>query len=412
MKKLSTLIQRVLLPFLLIFVSTYWIEAAANTQPIPTLNRAPSPAHTTAPPTLVPPPPNLDAKGYVLMDARSGKILAQKNSDAHMAPASLTKLMTLYLTFQALHSNQIHLDDQVRISKKAWRMGGSRMFLKVGSHVPVNLLIQGIIVASGNDACVAMAQYIAGTEKTFAQLMNQTAERLGMKNTHYMDSTGLPNPQHYSTPRDMAVLTRAIITDFPEYYHYFAQKWLSYNNIKQPNRNRLLWRDTSADGLKTGHTKAAGFCLIASAERNNMRLISVMMGTPTDGARASDSEALLNYGFRFYQSHKLFDANTPIAKRRVWLGQREYVAFGLTQPLYVNIPAGEYKNLKATMSIPRNLQAPILKGQTYGNVQVSLNGNLLMKVPLTALQDDKKGSLWTRMTDHIAIFFRGLFGKN
>jgi len=363
------------------------------------------------PPTLVPPPPNIDAKGYVLMDANTGMILAQKNMNTRLQPASLTKLMTLYLTFQALQSGQIHLTDLVRISKKAWQTGGSRMFLKVGSHVPVETLIQGIIVASGNDACVAVSQYIAGTQDTFAQLMNQTAKRLGMKDTNYVDATGLPRPDHYSTPHDLAVLTRAIVNDYPQYYHYFSQKWIKYNHIKQPNRNRLLWRDNSVDGLKTGHTKEAGYCLISSAKRTDMRLISIVMGAPTDSARASDSEALLNYGFRFYKTHKLFDANKVLTKPRVWMAHHKHGEFGLSKPLYVTIPIGEYKDLKATMSVNPNLQAPIFKGKQYGEVQVSLNGKPIIEAPLVALQDDKRGGLWSRMTDHIALFFKGLFGK-
>src|SRR3989344_871667 len=265
-----------------------------------TMGKTPTPAANPNAPLIIPPPPDLKAKSYVLMDALSGVVVADKEMNTVVEPASLTKLMTLYLTFSALHSGQIHLNDQGPISAHAWKMDGSRMFVKVGSFVTVDELIQGITVASGNDATVALAEYIGGTEETFAQLMNQTAQSLGMKNTHFMDSTGMPNDQHYTTAYDLALLARALIENFPQEYHYFSEKWITYNNIKQPNRNRLLWQDPSVDGLKTGHTDSAGFCLIASAKRNNMRLISVIMNTPNESERAIESEALLNYGFRFY----------------------------------------------------------------------------------------------------------------
>lgn len=414
--RIMTHLKRIVSTFLIIAFTMWFTQALADTaensgeQSLAIANTATTP-QPASPPTLVPPPPNIDAKGYILMDANTGMILAQKNMDEHLQPASLTKLMTLYLTFQALQSGQIHLTDSVRISKEAWQIGGSRMFLKVGSHVPVEQLIQGIIVASGNDACVAISQYIAGTQDTFAQLMNQTAARLGMTNSHFVDPTGLPRPEHYSTPHDLAILTRAIIKDFPQYYHFFSQKWIMFNHIKQPNRNRLLWRDDAVDGLKTGHTEEAGYCLIASAKRSDMRLISVVMGTPSDSARANDSQAILNYGFRFYKSYKLFDANQVLIKPRIWMAHHKYSKFGLAKPLYVTIPIGEYKHLNATMDINPNLQAPIIKGHQYGEVQVTLNGKPITKAPLVALQDDKQGGAWSRMTDHIALFFKGMFGK-
>ena len=361
-----------------------------------------------APPSLIPPPPNIDVKGYVLMDADSGAVIAEKNMNQRLQPASLTKLMTLYIAFQTLKSNQIHLDNKATVSVKAWHTGGSRMFLKEGSEVPVSLLIQGITVSSGNDACVTMAQYIAGTEKSFAQMMNQTAKYLGMKNSHYVDSTGLPRPDHYSTPYDMALLARATVNGFREYYHFFSQKWLTYNNVKQPNRNRLLWRDASADGLKTGHTDGAGYCLISSAKRNDMRLIAVVMGAPTDSSRADDSEALLNYGFRFYQTQLLFDANKGITRKRIWLGKEKYIDFGLENPLYATVPASDYKNLKASLQLDQNLRAPILKGQAYGEIIVMLYSKPITKAPLIALQNDSRAGIFSRILDHIASFFKGI----
>jgi D-alanyl-D-alanine carboxypeptidase (penicillin-binding protein 5/6) len=367
-----------------------------------------TPAPQPAQPLIVPAPPNINATGYVLMDANSGKILAQKNMNKEIPPASLTKLMTLYITEQALAQGQIQLTDKVRVSKTAWQRGGSRMFLKLGALVPVQQLIEGVIVASGNDACTALAEYIAGNETSFANLMNQTAKRLGMKNTHYVDSTGLPRSDHYSTPYDLALLARHIITDFPQYYPFFKQKWITYNGIRQPNRNRLLWRAPGVDGLKTGHTKAAGYCLISSGVQHGMRLISVVVGTPTDAARANDSQALLNWGFRFYKTYKLYGSNQAITTPRIYMGQNKQVAMGLQNDLYVTIAAGEYDLLKASMELAPKLKAPIVKGQSYGTISVTLAGKQVAQAPLVALQDDPVGGAWTRMTDHVSMFIKGL----
>lgn len=359
-------------------------------------------------PTITPAAPKLNAKGYVLMDANTGMIIAQKNMHKRMPPASLTKLMTLYVTSQAIKQGQISLDNKVRISKKAWHTGGSRMFLNAGSQVPVHDLIQGIIVASGNDSCVALSQYVGGNEDTFVEMMNQSAQQLGMKDTHYMDSTGLPNPNHYSTPYDLALLTRAIITKFPEDYGWYKQKWIKYNGIKQPNRNRLLWRDQSVDGLKTGHTKAAGYCLIASAKRDDMRLISVVMGTPTDSARANDSQALLNWGFRFYQSPQLFKGDVPLATPRVWLGENKTVALGVEKPVHVTIPTGSYSKLKPQITINTPIRAPVKQGDTYGTLNISLNNKVISSTPLIALDNDPVGGFFSRIWDHLLLLFHKL----
>jgi D-alanyl-D-alanine carboxypeptidase (penicillin-binding protein 5/6) len=367
-----------------------------------------TPTPQPAQPLIVPAPPNINSTGYVLMDANSGKILAQKNMNKELQPASTTKLMTLYIAEQTLAQGQIQLTDKVRVSKTAWSRGGSRMFLKLGDLVSVQKLIEGIIVASGNDACTALAEYIAGNEKSFANLMNQTAARLGMKNTHYDDSTGLPRPDHYSTPYDLALLARHVINDYPQYYYFYKQKWIKYNGIRQPNRNRLLWREPGVDGLKTGHTKAAGYCLITSGVQHGMRLISVVMGTPSDAARANDSQALLNWGFRFYKTYKLYGANQSITTPRVYLGTNKQVAMGLQQDLYVTIPAGEYNLLKANMEITPKLKAPITKGQPYGTINVTLAGKAVASASLVALQDDPVGGAWTRMTDHVSMFIKGL----
>ena len=369
------------------------------------------PSPKASQPLLVPQPPNVDAKGFILEDASTGQILAEKNIDTRMPPASLTKMMTLYITFQAIQDGRISLDDKAPISKKAWQTGGSRMFVKAGSTVPVHELIQGIIVDSGNDATVALAEYIAGSENAFVSLMNQQAQALGMTNTHYTDATGMPHPDHYSTPRDIATLARAIIAHFPNEYHFFKQKWFTYNGIKQPNRNRLLWRVPYVDGMKTGHTKAAGYCLVASGQQDNMRLVSVVMGAPTDEARAEDSQRLLTYGFRFFENHHLYDANKGLTKARVWQGENENVQIGLVQPINVVIPTGSYKNLKAEIEINEPLKAPIAKSERVGTLVVSLDGKQLMQRPLVALQSDPKGGLWTRMTDSVSLSWHNMFNK-
>jgi len=339
------------------------------------------------------------------MDANSGVILASKNPDQRMAPASLTKMMTSYMVSGALKAGRIHLDDGVLVSESAWRTGGSKMFIKVGDRVPVRDLMQGIIVDSGNDACVAIAEHIAGSQDAFVNLMNQQAALLGMKNTHFMDANGLPDPQHYTTPRDMATLGRALIIDYPEDYKWYSQKWFTYNGIKQPNRNRLLWRDPTVDGIKTGHTDDAGFCLVSSALRNNTRLIAVVMGASSDAARADDSQKLLTYGFRFFESQKLFDKNAALKQVRVWLGEEKQISVGLSQPLYVSIPAGQGANLKTDVQVNNSIKAPIKKGQALGTVTVTLNGKTVTTAPVVALQDNPEGGIFRRMSDRIHLLF-------
>lgn len=380
----------------------------------PIVVAAPSDIVTTTPPLLaasggipsiVPASPDFPVKGFILIDAYSGQVLAEKNADVHLPPASLTKIMTLYLTAQALKEGKIHFDDQVRISENAWRKDGSRMFIKVGSTVPVKELIDGIVVASGNDATVALAEYLAGSEDTFANLMNQTAAVLGMKNTHYVDSNGLPEPNHYSTPRDIATLAKEWILSFPEYYPWFKQQWIEYNGIKQPNRNRLLWHDSSVDGMKTGHTDDAGYCLVASAVRNNMRLIAVIMGAASEKARLDDAESLLNYGFRFFETHKLYNAETALVKPRVWFSKTKTIGLGVARDFYVTVPVGQYKNLKVNLNLHKDLKAPIVKGQECGKLNVILNNKILTSAPLVALQDNKRAGVFARSWDHIARLF-------
>lgn len=360
-------------------------------------------------PVITPVAPNLDANGYILIDAASGKVLAEKSPDARMAPASLTKLMSLYIISSALKNGTIHLDDKVRISKKAWQTDGSRMFVKVGDEVTVRDLLQGIIVASGNDATVAMAEYVAGTEEAFTNVMNAQAKSLGMNNSHFLDSTGLPNPNHYSTPRDLAILAQAFTKYFPDDYKLFSEKWFTYKGIRQPNRNRLLWRYQYADGLKTGHTNDAGYCLVASAIKDGMRLISVIMGAPNDEARTEDSMRLLTYGFRFFETHKLYNAGASLTKARVWKGENKEVALGLSQDLYVTSPAGQYKNIKAVIRLNDYIKAPVKKGQSYGTLNIVLNNQVLVSQPLVALSDNAKGGLWRRVSDSLNFSYSKLF---
>jgi D-alanyl-D-alanine carboxypeptidase (penicillin-binding protein 5/6) len=371
---------------------------AQNAAPAPTLN-IPVPAQ----PQFTPIAPNPDVNGFVLMDVYSGKILAAKNPDQRMEPASLTKMMTSYIISTALRAGRIHLDDLVPISAEAWKTGGSKMFVKVGDRVTVRDLMQGIIVDSGNDACVAMADFVAGSQEGFVNLMNQEAARLGMVGTHFMDVNGLPDPNHYSTPHDIALLAQALISDFPEDYRWYSQKWFTYNGIRQPNRNRLLWSDPSVDGVKTGHTEGAGFCLVASAQRNGMRLVSVVMGAPTDQGRAQSSQQLLTYGFRFFESHKLYAANTALTQARVWYGAEKQIRVGLARDFYVAIPAGQYHNLKVARMLTPMLQAPIKRGQPVGAINITLNNKPVASAPLVALNDDPKGGLWRRLVDYIRL---------
>lgn len=363
-------------------------------------------------PTFTPSAPNIDAGAYVLMDATSGKIIAEKNADQRLPPASLTKLMSLYIISAAIQSGQIKLDDKVRISTKAWKTEGSRMFVKVGDEVPVRELLKGVIVASGNDATVALAEYIAGSEEAFVSIMNQEAKILGMDNTHFIDSTGLPNQDHYSTARDLATLVQAYVKNFPEDYSLYSEKWFTYNGIRQPNRNRLLWRYQYADGLKTGHTNEAGYCLVGSAKKDGMRLISVVMGEPSDNARTEDSIRLMTYGFRFFETHKLYSAAKPLTQARVWQGQKSEIALGVPEDVYVTVPSGQYKRLQATLVINNPLKAPVVKGQAYGTVNVTVNNQIIASKQLIALDNDPTGSFWKRAADTVKFKIHKYFSKS
>ncbi len=349
----------------------------------------------------VPAPPDVAAKNYYVIDFASGKVLAEKNPDVQVEPASITKIMTSYVVYKELEAGRLSMDDMVDISEKAWRMGGSRMYLEVNTSVSVHDLLKGLIVQSGNDASVALAEHIAGTEDAFVQLMNQYAVELGMENTHFVNSTGWPDKKHLTTARDIAKLSVAIIAEFPEHYAWYAEKEFTYNNIKQYNRNKLLWRDESVDGMKTGHTESAGFCLVASATRSDMRVISVVLGTDSKKARANVSQALLNYGFRFYESHTLYDAGAVLSRPRIWSGELETLTVGLADDLAIAIPRGAYDKLDATMDIDKNIEAPVSKGQQIGVVKVALNGEQLASVPLVALETVNEGSLFQQAKDYV-----------
>jgi D-alanyl-D-alanine carboxypeptidase (penicillin-binding protein 5/6) len=322
-----------------------------------------------------------------------------------MEPASITKVMTTYVIFKELAAGKIKLSDMVTISERAWRMEGSRMFVEVGKQVSVEDLLVGVIVQSGNDATVALAEHIAGSEEAFAGYMNRFAAELGMTGSHFADASGLPHPDHYMTARDIAKMSRALITEFPEYYKWYSQKQFTFNNIVQHNRNRLLWRDATVDGIKTGHTEAAGYCLVTSAQREGMRLISVVLGADGEESRAAANQALLNYGFRFYETHKLYDAGSKLVDARVWKGAQETIPLGLTEPLYVTIPRNQYADLKANLQMTGRITAPVAAGANLGSVQVRLADQTLLEPPLVALQPVGEGSIWQRAVDEVKLYF-------
>ncbi len=352
---------------------------------------------------FVPDPPDVNARGYILMDYLSGNILAERNADAPLEPASLTKIMTSYVVFSEVKSGHLALDDTTRVSEKAWRTGGSKMFIEVGKEVNVAELIHGMVIASGNDASVALAEKVAGSEETFAQFMNQHAARLGMTHSHFTNATGLPHDGHITTAHDMARLTRALIHDFPEFYPWYKEKKFAYNGIEQFNRNKLLWRDPTVDGVKTGHTESAGFCLVSSAINNGARLIAVVMGTESENARAEESQKLLNYGFRFFETHQLYTAGQVIEKRRVWMGESEELSLGIPEDLFVTIPRGQRGALQASMNVPRQIMAPIAAGQEVGRLVIKLQDETVADAPLVAMEAVEEGGVMRRLQDKVLL---------
>lgn len=354
---------------------------------------------------ILPSPPTLDARAYLLLDYHSGEILAEKGIDDPVEPASLTKLMTAYVVASELASAHVSLDDRVTVSEKAWRMGGSRMFIEVDTQVAVDDLLKGVIVQSGNDASVALAEHVSGTEEAFAAIMNQHAIQLGMSGSSFVNSTGLPDPDHYTTARDMTILVAALKRDFPDIYDLHAMREFTFNGIRQFNRNKLLWQDESVDGVKTGYTDSAGYCLVASAQRGDMRLVSVVMGSTSENTRVKASQALLNYGFRFFETHMLYEAFEPLTRERIWKGKSETLDLGLDKALYVTIPRGQYERLDATVQLDTPIIAPVEMAQPLGMVKVTLAENDLAERSLIALQSVPKGNLFHRMADAVRLLF-------
>jgi serine-type D-Ala-D-Ala carboxypeptidase (penicillin-binding protein 5/6) len=360
-----------------------------------------------ADPVPIPKAPDVNARAYMLTDFQSGRVLGQDHAEERMEPASLTKLMTAYVVFTALKEKRLKLTDQVTISEHAWRAEGSRTFVQVGTQIPVDILIKGMIIQSGNDATIALAERVGGTEPAFAQIMNEYAKRLGMSGSHFENSDGLPSPNHYTTPRDMTTLAKSIIRDFPEYYPLFSMHEFLWNNIKQQNRNGLLERDPTVDGLKTGHTDSAGFCLVTSAKRDGMRLISVVMGSPSVKAREDASAALLNYGYTFYETTKLKSARDAVLKPHVFKGESDYVTVGVPNDIVVTIGRGQAASLTTTAKLTQEpLIAPLAAGQTLGQLTVTdSTGQVVAQAPLVALAADPAGGLWTRASDSIRLWF-------
>ena len=347
--------------------------------------------------------PSIDAAAYILQDYHTGKVLAENNADAKLAPASLTKIMTVYVVFTELSNGHLHLEDMVTISEKAWKTSGSRMFVELGNQIKVEDLLKGVIIQSGNDASVALAEHVGGNEETFAEMMNQHAIRLGMANSHFKNSDGLPVEDHYTTARDLAILTTALIKEFPDYYRWFSQKEFTFNKITQQNRNKLLSRDESVDGVKTGFTDDAGYCLVASALREDMRLISVVMGAKSANARANENQTLLNYGFRFYESHRLYQGKTALNEARVWKGASKTISLGLAEDIYVTIPRRQYKDLKAVINVDKKITAPVADGAKLGSVKVTLKDEVVINKDLVALKAVDQGNIFQRLSDSVMM---------
>jgi len=353
----------------------------------------------------IPSAPSVDARAYILVDYRTDKTLAALNDTARMEPASLTKLMTAYIVFQKLAAGTLKLNETVTVSEHAWRSEGSRTFIQVGTPVPVEILILGMIVQSGNDATIALAERLGGTEETFAQLMNANAKRLGMTGTRFVNSSGLPAPDHYTTARDMSMLAIAMIRDFPQYYKYYSVREFEYNGIKQQNRNGLLDKDRSVDGLKTGHTDSAGFCLVTSALRDGMRLVSVVLGSSSMKAREAASDALLNYGYTFYDTRLAVKGGAPLATAPVWKADSPQVALGVDQDLWVTLPRGEAGTLKTAVELPPRLIAPLARGAAAGELKVLTGTHLVATLPLHPLKPVAAGGWWRRCVDTVRLWF-------
>lgn len=359
-------------------------------------------AAVPAPPAV----PKIAAKSFLLMDFQSGRFLAEKDLHMQVEPASITKVMSSYVVFKALKKGSLKLEDEVLISKKAWKTQGSKMFIEVGKKVKVEDLIKGMVVQSGNDATIALAEQVGGSEEGFVKLMNQYAQELGLKDSQFANSTGWPEPNHYMSANDIALLTRAMINEFPNYYPWHALRQFGFNKIIQYNRNKLLWRDESVDGVKTGHTETAGYCLVASALKDNMRLITVVLGAASDEARATESMALLNYGYKNFETRRIYAANAPITKVKVWKGALQNIDLGISRDLYITIPKGRYDKLNSAMVVKNTIIAPVKQGTALGNLNITLDNIEIATMPAIALQDVDLGGLWQRWTDGIKLWLQ------
>jgi D-alanyl-D-alanine carboxypeptidase (penicillin-binding protein 5/6) len=355
---------------------------------------------------VTPNPPEIDARAYILTDYSSGQVIAQRNADTHMEPASLTKLMTCYVVFHALKAGTLKLDDQVTISEHAWKAEGSRTFVQVGSNVPAEVLIKGMIVQSGNDATIALAERVGGTEGAFVQLMNDYARRLGLTNTHFDDSSGLPSPTHYTSARDLSLLASALVRDFPEYYPWFSLREFVWNNIRQQNRNGLLERDPSVDGMKTGHTDSAGYCLVTSARRQDMRLIAVVLASNSIKGREDASAALVNYGFNFYETVNVKRRGTAVLKPRVYKAAEEFYGVGPATDINIVVPRGQAGSIMTTATVQRRLIAPLSTSTRVGELQVVVNGKPVTSVPLYPIASVPEGGFWSRLSDTVLLWFQ------
>ena len=355
----------------------------------------------------IPAAPKLQASGYLLIDATNGEVLVEYNADQPLPPASLTKMMTAYIAEREIAEGRASFDDKVPVSVKAWKTGGSRMFIREGTEVRLEDLLRGIIIQSGNDASVAVAEYVAGSEDVFADVMNQTAASLGMTNTQFKNSTGLPQEGHYTTAKDLGILAARIIKDFPDTYSIYQEKNFTYNGIKQANRNSLLFRDPSVDGLKTGHTEEAGYCLVVSAKRDGFRLISVVMGTASEKAREQETTKLMQYGFRYFSGQTVFKAGQPLpeSSRKVWFGDAESVELAPTESLYVTLPLGRESSIQATLDAPDTLDAPLEEGAVVGTVKIMLGERVLAESPVAVAQAVPEGGLFKRVVDFVLRLF-------
>ncbi len=351
----------------------------------------------------------LPVRGHILVDFNSGRVLTERNSRQRLEPASITKLMSAYLFYDRLASGQLSLDDQVPGSRNAYSTIGSRMFIEVGSLVSVEDLLRGIVIQSGNDATVALAEYIAGSEAAFAQMMNATAAELGMRDSNFVNSTGLPDPQHYTTASDIAILARALIRQFPDYYQLYSERSFTYNGIEQHNRNRLLWRAPSVDGMKTGHTSSAGYCLVSSAQRDGMRLIAVVLGAEQISDRFEASQQLLNYGFGHFETHPLYAADQSLTEVRLWKGETGTLPLGVIEDTFVPLPKGRYDEMRAALLINARIEAPIQRGDAFGSVLIRLDDQEVADIPLVALQDVALSGWLGRLTDRVLLTVTGLF---